>query len=49
MGFISGVVQLGVVVAVAGVVRREMQKPENQQKVRELVDKVQTRVRSTTR
>ncbi len=49
MGFIGKVVKVGVAVAVVEVARRELSKPENQKKVRELVGKVQTTLRNATR
>lgn len=49
MGALSSVVKIGAVVAVAEVVRREMRKPENQEKVRVLVGRVQDKVRDVTR
>jgi len=48
MGFIGSVVKIGAAVAVVEIARRELSKPENQRKVRELVDKVQTKVRNVT-
>jgi len=49
MGFIKGILKIGAVVAVTEVVRRELSKPENQQKVRQLSDRAKEKFREYTK
>ena len=49
MGFFKGALKLGAVAAAVKVARRELAKPENQQKLRELGKKAQQKLRSRKR
>ena len=49
MGFFKGAMKLGAVAAAVKVVRRELAKPENQQKLREFGKKAQQKFRSPKR
>jgi hypothetical protein len=46
MGFVKGVIKTAVIAKLLQIAQREMSKPENQQKAKEMVNKVQQRRRA---
>lgn len=46
MGFIKGVIKAGIIAKLMQIAQRELSKPENQRKAKEMLHKVQQRRRS---
>ncbi|WP_328989543.1 hypothetical protein OG394_25235 [Kribbella sp. NBC_01245] len=45
MSFIKGVIKAGVIAKVAQIAQRELSKPENQRKAKEMIQKVRNKTR----